>query len=542
MKDDPLSDENVELGRARGIAAMKQFEAELEAGFAAAAASAPDDEAIIDWCERELGVRLRSVPKVEAILRIALRAFRKRKILRLAVLGPRGGGKTYLAAVIELVAYRFFGYDWNNIGASLEQAQRCYDHIRDAHLTSPDLAAFTLSCQAQETRSKSGGRIEIHAASEKSIRGAHPSGPSGAGGLTLDEAALIEDRLIDASKGQLTSADPSALLQLSTMGERQVGRFWRLLQAPAFEFYELRKFDIFDVVKKCPYDCATTCPVKEHFAEDYHEGTGPTRRLIHAGYCKGRAHEVDGWVSIDEVAQQWRDAGDRQHFERELLGRAVAAVGHVYDPTLIEAAALAKRALAKKAEDHARRFLLLEKAIGLDWGFAGECAVVYVVRLADALVTYRWEFFTRERFGLIRQHVLDYCFRERIESIFADSANPSDNEELQNLGSEIAESNGHDWSPRVVPVVFSKWKDYGIGEVRRRLEKGQLKFAPDFGGGARDPSFDRAMRYLKAYHTDDKGKPIKADDHGPDALMCAVIGFAPSFRAQADPTALRRKA
>lgn len=526
--------------RSHGADAMRRLEVELTTSKAAPVRVVPSDDEIVAWCERECGAKLRTVPKVLAILLHVLKAFRERRILRLVVLGPRGGGKTYLAAMIELVAYRFFGYDWNNIAASLEQAERCYDHVRDAHLASADLAAFTLKCQAETTQSKAGGVIEIHTASEKSIRGAHPSGPGGGGGITLDEAALIPDALIDASKFQLTSADPSAILQTSTMGKEQVGRFWDLIQHPTVSLYDKRTFDVFDVAKRCTYDCKTTCPVREHFAEDYYEGVGPMRQAVHKAYCGGRAHDVDGWVPIEEIAQQWRD-NPRLVFERELMGKAVASVGHVYDPTLIDEAVLRGKSLAKKPEDHARRFQLLDKAVGIDWGFAGECAVVYLARLQDTLLVYRWEFFTRERFGLIREHVLTKCFDEHVESIFADSANPSDNEETQNLGTSMAERKHLDWSPRVVPVVFSKWKQYGIGEVRRRLEKKMLHFAPDFGG-EKDAQFDRAMRYMKAYHTDDRGKPVKADDHGPDALLCAVVGFAPSFRGMGDPTALHQRA
>lgn len=526
---DPLSDEMLAANRSSGVDAMRQLEVDCESGLAAAARAAPDDEAIIDWCERELGVRLRTVPKVLAILRLALVAFRKRKILRLAVLGPRGGGKTYLAAVIELVAYRFFGYDWNNIGASLEQAQRCYDHVRDAHLTSPDLAAFTLSCQATETRSKAGGKIEIHAASQKSIRGAHPVGPSGAGGLTLDEAALIEDRLIDASKGQLTSADPSALIQLSTMGEQQVGRFWDLIQAPAFAFYELRKFDAFDVAKRCPYDCKTTCPVKAHFAENYYEGEGTARRLVHTAYCAGRAHEVDGWMPIDEIAQQFVD-NPRSTFERELLGKAVAIAGYVYDPTLIDAAVIHDRALSKDPATHRRRFMQVQKVASVDWGYAGATAICYSILLRDTVVVYSWDYFSREQFQKIREHLLKRCFEEHIEIVSVDSANPSDNEHLAEMSSEQATARGLDWNPKVLPVVFSRFKEYGIGEVRRRLEQGLLKFCADFGG---QPvvGHDMALRFLKSYHTDKLGKPVKVDDHVPDALLMNCIVHATSFRA-----------
>jgi hypothetical protein len=489
----------------------------------------PTSDQIIDWCELELGIKLRAVPRVLAIFRVALAAFNHKQMLRLVVLGPRGGGKTKLTAIIELVAYRWFGYDWHNLGGSFDQASLCYSYIMAAHASSPRLRNYTASSTARLTRSRSGARIKVAAASQAAVRGPHPVGPSGGGGLTLDEAAIIPDAIIDAAKGQLTSADPSALIQLSTMGDQQAGRFWELIQNPKAAGYRFEQFDIFDVVKRCPYDCKTTCPVREHFAQDYYEGPSDARQLIHKAYCGGRAHDVDGWVPVDEIAQQWKE-NPRSTFERELMGRAVSVVGSVYDPTLLDAACLPPRALSKEPEQHRRRFMAVDKFVGIDWGFAGECAIVYLIRLRDTLIAYRWEFFTRERFQVIREHVLARCFEERVEVILADSANPSDNEELAEMSSKLATERKLDWNPKVLPVVFSKWKAYGIGEVRRRLEQGLLKFATVFGSET-VVAHDRALAYLKGYHTDKNGIPVKVDDHGPDALLCAVIGSATSFRA-----------
>jgi hypothetical protein len=337
----------------------------------------PTSDQIIDWCEQELGIRLRTVPRVLAIFRVALGAFNHKQMLRLVVLGPRGGGKTKLTAAIELVAYRWFGYDWQNIGGSLEQAALCYSYIAGAHLTSRKLQAYTTSTHARRTISKTGAKIAVSAASQTSVRGPHPVGPSGGGGVTLDEAAIIPDDICDAAKGQLTSANPSALIQLSTMGEQQVGRFWELIQDPKVAGYRLEKFDIFDVAKRCPYDCATTCPVPKHFAQDYYEGPADARTLVHKAYCGGRAHDVDGWVPVDEIAQQFREAGGRATFERELMGKASSIVGHVYDPTLLHAAVLPPRWLSKDPESHRRRFLALDKYVGCASGSAGRrrCAM-----------------------------------------------------------------------------------------------------------------------------------------------------------------------
>lgn len=517
-------------------AAASQVLRDAEKQLARPSANAPyfesvrTDAEIVAWCERDLGLTLKTVPRVLAIFLIAVHAFRDKKMLRLAVLGPRGGGKTKLTAALELVAYRWFGYSWQNIGGSLEQAARCYGYIATAHMTSPSLQGFTATTHSRETKSRRGGTIGINAASHTSVRGAHPVGPAGGGGITLDEAALIPDDIIDASKGQLTSANPSAVIQLSTMGEDQSGRFWELISEPARFGYQVEKFDVFDVASTCEFDCETTCPVRDHFARDFYDGPEGAKQLVHRAYCAGRAHNVKGWIPISEVAQQWREMG-RAAFERELMGMATSPTGCVYDPNLINAAVLPPKSLSKDPDSHRRRFMALEKFCGVDWGFSGATAICYAIRLGDALVVYRWELFTREKFQSIREHLLKACFEERIETVLADGASPNENESLAEMFSELATERKIDWNPRVLPVSFSRFKDYGIGQVLMMLEKDRLKFATVFGGVPVE-MHDKAMRLLKAYHRDASGKPAKIDDHVADCLLCCCLGVSISFRAQ----------
>ncbi len=488
-------------------------------------------DSMVTYAEQELRIKLRAVPRVLAIFTLVVRAFQEKKRLRLAVLGPRGGGKTAITAALELIAYRWFGYSWQNVGGSLEQAKLCYSYVALAHHNSADLAKFTVHSQAQDTRSRRGDSIAVSAASQTSVRGPHPIGSSGAGGLTLDEAAMIPDDICDAAKGQLTTANPSALIQLSTMGESQTGRFWELLQDPDGIGYRVESFDIFDVAKRCPYDCATTCPVKEHFANDFYVGIGSARQLSHKAYCGGRAHGVDGWVDIDEVAQHWRELGPST-FERELMGKAVASTGHIFDPILLQQADLGWKALSKDPERHRERFKKLDKYASVDWGFAGATAIVYAIRLRDALLVYRSEYFTRERFQLIREHLVERCISERIETLFADSASPSDNEELAEMFSRAAHEKRLSWNTRVLPVVFSKFKMYGIGEVRRRLEQKLLGFASSFGDQVNE-EHARTMKHMRAYHVDKTtNKPAKVDDHVVDAVIALCVGLSTSFRAQ----------
>src|SRR5262249_33386440 len=154
---------------------------------------------------------------------------------------------------------------------------------------------------------------------------------------------------------------------------------------------------------------------KEHFAADYYEGHGSERRFVHKAYCNGRAHESDGWLPIEELAQFFRE-NPRDVFEREWLGWASHAIGKGCDPQLLDAAELRDKALSRDLEQHRTRFQLLEKAVGLDYGFSGQSALCFVVRLRDALVVYRWQFFSGVSYTKIREHLLKMCLEENVET------------------------------------------------------------------------------------------------------------------------------
>ena len=49
-----------------------------------------------------------------------------------------------------------------------------------------------------------------------------------------------------------------------------------------------------------------------------------------------------------------------------------------------------------------------------------------------------------------------------------------------------------------------------LSTVRRHCHRGDLRIV---------------LRQLMTYHRDDKGNIVKKDDHGPDALLCAMLAF-----------------
>jgi hypothetical protein len=493
-------------------------------------------ESMIDWLEGEVGLIVRPVPKIDQILRDLIADLQARRRVRVLIVGPRGGGKTMLAAAIQLLSLRFYGASWTSIGGSLEQATRLFSHVRAAVSRSADLQSFITEAVATRITARTGATITVHAASEKSIRGQHPRGPSGAGGIVLDEAALIEDRIVDAAIPQVASADPSLILQLSTLGELQSGRFWELIQDHEARGYRIHEFGVFDVTSLCPFECDKNCPVPAFAKDEVREDGRGHVTAIRKALCAGKAHLARGWLQILEVAQQYRDL-PREAFQREFLGSSTTRIGAVYNAEDIDACTHPGGMFSKTGdlEQHESRFKALLKVVGVDWGYSSEAWAVYLVQLRDVLVVYRFEYWHAVRFSEIRKHLVDRVFQDRIECILPDSAVPSDNVELLQMLRDREDKprpgDAIDHGCQVLPIKFGVHKNAGIGEVRRRLENRLIRFVRKFGNEP-VPNFDRAIRLLKAYHLDANNIPAKVADHCPDALLAAVMYFSPRSLVQ----------
>lgn len=499
-----------------------------------------DVTSMVWFAEAELKVRLRGTGVLEECFRSVLeQVLARAPVIRVALKGPRGGGKTHFAALLAAVLWRFYGFDVQALGGSLDQSKRFYRHFKRFVAGSAILHRWAKSPPtATLAESLAGSTVEIHPASQKSVRGPHPCGPSGGGALVLDEVALMDDAIVDAAAGQLGTANPSLLLMLSTMGEEETGRWWEMIEADDHLGFTLYKWDAFSVVAGCPFDCETTCPVPEHFANDFYREVGAGKKImVHKAYCGGRAHDSTGWLSIHELAAFWRIV-PLSTFEREYMGKGGSKVGKYFDPLLVNVCVV-KDVWCAKGNDHVahrRRFLALQKAVGIDWGYGSMAVAVFVVRIRHLVVPYRWLEWDHVPFSVIRDEVRALCWAENVATVLPDSEDPSSNEEMRN-------EFGRDWAalpdatrdetvqPYVDSVVFSKVKRYGYGEVVRRIEKELIVFPQAFGG-VEVENHERAVKWMRALKKRSDGLPEKKNDHYPDALMCALLNFSPDRQAE----------
>ena len=94
--------------------------------------------------------------------------------------------------------------------------------------------------------------------------------------------------------------------------------------------------------------------------------------------CGGRAHETDGWIPIDEVAQQFKDL-PMEAFCREFLGTTSNRVGAVYSTESIDEATVDGIYLSKDRSPTHQRLVQLTLGNHLDAEQTGQVVVIGVL-------------------------------------------------------------------------------------------------------------------------------------------------------------------
>jgi len=201
---------------------------------------------------------------------------------------------------------------------------------------------------------------------------------------------------------------------------------------------------------------------------------------------------------------------DSQTYQIEYEGAIAERRGTVWDNNLINAALVDPR----KAEEYPLPAAdpLTEKWTSLDWGFIGQAVLLFCEKQAETVYVRDCRIWSKESYTSIKQEI-----REDFGAypIYPDSEAVADNEDLKRMGI------------RVVPVIFSKEKDFLISRVRWRLEQGLLKIPnpdiTDLAQGIDGRKYFTLVQQMKAYHYNEKtGKPEKVNDHACDALICAM--------------------
>jgi hypothetical protein len=170
------------------------------------------------------------------------------------VLGPRGGGKSFLSALDCHLKSRFHPrYKSRILGGSLAQSRQIYEALREGVLFGSGRlgsdAGSIAKLLKREATYRNGSEVAILAASTTSVRGPHVPG------LRLDEVDEIDDEIREAAFGMAmadrTRGYPTAISLTSTWHrvDGPMGRQIEQARACGTPFYA---FCAFEVLERCP--------------------------------------------------------------------------------------------------------------------------------------------------------------------------------------------------------------------------------------------------------------------------------------------------
>jgi hypothetical protein len=231
------------------------------------------------------------------------------------VLGPRGGGKTYLSAIdTHMVSRGRPGHATRFLGGSLAQSGQAFEALGEFSHHDSVFEKFTQS----KARYQNGSEVRILAASPKSVRGPHV--PS----LKLDEVDEIDPDCRDAALGMcMNKGGARASVLMTSTWHRVGGPMAGLIDRANAGEFPLYQFCVFEVLERCPDDRSgpnlekcPECPIVRWCHAD--------RDRVRGGVPK--AKRARGHYAIDALIQKARAVSARS-FESDYLCNGPRADG-----------------------------------------------------------------------------------------------------------------------------------------------------------------------------------------------------------------------
>jgi hypothetical protein len=200
------------------------------------------------------------------------------------MLGPRGGGKSFLSAFAthwdSLVHPRF---GTRILGGSMSQSQQIYTALRWFRSVPGNAEVFD-SLTAERARYVTGSDVAVLSATEKAVRGPHV--PS----LRLDEVDEIDPEIREAAMGMCLGRHglPASVTMTSTW-HRLGGPMEGLIERASGGDFPLFAFCVFDILETCPdersgkhLEHCPACPLRSwcHADADEHAGVPKAKRSM----------------------------------------------------------------------------------------------------------------------------------------------------------------------------------------------------------------------------------------------------------------------
>lgn len=235
------------------------------------------------------------------------------------VLGPRGGGKSFLRGfATHLDSLRYPATGTRILGGSMAQSRQVYNALGRFMDKAPgQFASYTL----ERARYRNGSDVETLAATPKSTRGPHV--PT----LCLDEVDEIDPDLQDTALGMAMEMDGlSASVSRTSTWHKIGGPMAGLLERAEAGLLPCWRFCVFEVLQRCPEEQSgrnlercPECPIMRwcHEDRDRHPSGLP------------KAKRSNGHYSIASLIQKARSVSERV-FESDYLCRGPKAAGLIF--------------------------------------------------------------------------------------------------------------------------------------------------------------------------------------------------------------------
>jgi len=389
------------------------------------------------------------------------------------LIGPRGGGKTYMLGDLAAALFLFNGFDILISSGGEGQAKEVYDEVtRVLDIDNEEVAAQVETQTTQITRGRRGNWIRFTPASTRRVRGPHPGRGHG-GMIILDEEGEMDEKIVKGVLGTGSTANPLIIIRAST-AHKIDGTFAELLEDYEARGYTLYQWDAFDVCEKCERNCEDCI---DEFRNDYCQG-------------KAKNNSVLGWIKLKYLFKMWKQE-TQDWFEVELMGRRPKGAGLVID----------REDFADAVVDDVQYTPGAPGAIGIDWGFKGFTKAVATQMVEGMLGVFETLSWSRKGIEEIIEDLLAWRETYGLTEVYADSSHPFENDALRKAGFTVHE------------VTFVSFKEAGAGAVKWFFEKGKIRIAQRFG---------ELIKQLKGWRRDAHGKIVKKDDHFPDALLCTM--------------------
>lgn len=252
----------------------------------------------------------------------ALADFYFERVLASVWLGPRGGSKTFGAAILHWLNSRFKpACESLSVGATLEQSKRAYGHLM-GFIRREDENGVDSRLKS-ETRWANGSVVEIVSGSENACRGPHPQKVHVDEMEQMDAATWEASRLMSRSKGEIAAQDlvTSTRAYAHSPMDKLVQEIERCEDEGIEPPYKLARWCIFECaqpVENCGDGCGCEKVVKGTW------DSGKVRTF--ADVCGGKLKRSSGWIPLSDLHKSFRTTS-RAAWESEMECRRPSTSG-----------------------------------------------------------------------------------------------------------------------------------------------------------------------------------------------------------------------